>query len=82
MWVNPSAFETSNSVSVISPSNQVIATITVGIGVDPFAVAVSPSGDVYVANQGGGTVSVISPGGAVIATIGVGASPAGVAVAP
>ena len=78
----------SKSVSVIGPSNTVIATITAGVGFSPHGVAVSPTGtnagDVYVTNSGDipGTVSVIGPSNTVIATIAVGSTPYGVAVAP
>jgi len=59
------------TVSVISPSNKVIATIP--IGGFPGEIAVNHNtGNVYVANRDDGTVSVISPSNKVIATIPVG----------
>lgn len=62
------------TVSVISPSNKVIATI--GVGGDPREIAVNPiTGNVYVAsavNGDDGIVSVISSSNKVIATIPVG----------
>jgi DNA-binding beta-propeller fold protein YncE len=36
---------------------------TIGVGMEPRGVAVSPTGYVYVANDGSGTVSVINPNG-------------------
>ena len=49
-----------NALSIISPSNQVISTIPVGL--TPSRIAVSPTtGNVYVVNGGSNTVSVISP---------------------
>jgi YVTN family beta-propeller protein len=52
----------SGTVSVISAAtNQVVDTITVGVGADPYGLAVTPNGGfVYVANYNAGTVSVIS----------------------
>jgi YVTN family beta-propeller protein len=72
----------SNTVSVISPSNQVITTIPVGMR--PQDVAVNPdSGNVYVANIESSTVSVISGStNQVIATIHVGFVPQYLAVNP
>jgi YVTN family beta-propeller protein len=40
-------------------TGRVVATIAVGQ--TPYAVAVSPTGDVYVTNEAGGMVSVIDP---------------------
>jgi YVTN family beta-propeller protein len=69
---------------VISPTNQVLTTLTVGA--EPLGVAVSATGatagDVYVTNQASGTVSVIDPTtNTVLTTITVGNIPIGVAVA-
>jgi YVTN family beta-propeller protein len=52
----------SGTVSMISAAtNQVVDTITVGVGTDPYGLAVTPNGGfVYVANYDAGTVSVIS----------------------
>ncbi len=68
----------SNSVSVISPTNAVIATIPVGNGL--FGVAYdSNNNDMYETNFGSNSVSVINPSNAVIATIPVGSHSSGVA---
>ena len=76
-------------MSVISPTNAILTTITVGSY--PQGVAVNPTnGDVYVTdNYFGasgyltpGSVSVISPTNAILTTITVGSFPWGVAVAP
>ena len=49
----------SNNVSVIDPTNTVVATIAVGNG--PYTVAYSPSNDrIYVANSGSNNVSILS----------------------
>jgi len=70
-------------VSVINPTNTVIATITVGS--QPQSVAFAPAGtpnagEGYVTDYGTNNVSVISPTNTVIATITVGDNPVGVAV--
>jgi YVTN family beta-propeller protein len=77
-----------DTVSVIdTATNTMVATI--GVGANPFGVAVTPDGSkVYVTNRGdnplfGGTVSVIDTAtNTVVATIGVGILPRGVAVTP
>ena len=49
----------SNNVSVIDPTNTVVATIAVGNS--PFGVAYSPLNDrIYVANSGSNNVSILS----------------------
>jgi YVTN family beta-propeller protein len=50
------------------------------VGTDPFGVAVSNTGYVYVTNSGNGTVSVLGPDGSLINTVTVGGDPRGVAV--
>ena len=73
------ANQVTSNVSVINPTNTVIATITVGSA--PVQVAVAPAGQVYVTNYANNTVSVISgASNAVIATITVGLNPVGIAV--
>ena len=64
------------TVSVISPSNQVIATIPVGgFPVFPRGIAVNPNtGNVYVASADN-NVYIISPNNRVIARIPVGIAP-------
>ena len=59
-------------------------TATIGVGSDPFGVAVDPAaGTVYVTNNSADTVSVIDAATrTVTATIGVGSGPFGVAVTP
>ena len=73
----------SNNVSVIDTSNNTV-TATVGVGILPQGVSVSPDGTkVYVANTIGGTVSVIrTSDNTVTATVGVGHLPKGVSVSP
>jgi len=71
------------SVDVINTvTNTVVANVQVGI--NPFAIAVSPDGSrVYVTNTGSNTVSVINAlTNTVSATINVGQTPQGVAVSP
>ncbi len=69
----------SDSISVISSSNQVIATIPVGLA--PSGIAVNPNtGNVYITNSLSSSVSVISPSNQVIATILVGTVPQSVAI--
>jgi YVTN family beta-propeller protein len=75
----------SGTVSVISAAtNQVVDTITVGVGADPYGLAVTPNGGfVYVANYNAGTVSVISTAtNQVVDTVTVGSEPVAVAVTP
>jgi YVTN family beta-propeller protein len=71
------------TVSVIYSATGTV-TATIGVGTDPYGVAVDPdAGTVYVTNQGDNTVSVIDTAtGTVTATIGVGTYPDGVAVDP
>ena len=73
----------SNTVSVIdTATNKVVA--TVGVGVNPSGVAVTPDGThAYVANNGSNNVSVIdTASNTVVATVPVGVGPDGVAVTP
>ena len=72
-----------NTVSVIdTPTNTVIATVTVGLG--PVTAVVNSAGSrAYISNQQGNSISVINTAtNAVVATIPVGSQPAGVAVNP
>jgi YVTN family beta-propeller protein len=74
-----------NTVSVIdTATNNVIATVPLGINAGPNGVAVNPNGKmVYVTNGGSSTVSVIdTTQNTVIATIPVGTVPWGVSVTP
>jgi len=73
----------SNNVTVIDTSTKMIDT-TVSVGSDPFAMAISPSGDlVYAANEIDNTVSVIDTStNMVIATVPAGNDPSGLAVTP
>jgi YVTN family beta-propeller protein len=49
----------SNTVSVIETARNAV-TATLGVGVFPFGIAVTPDGSrVYVANEGSNTLSVI-----------------------
>ena len=52
------------------------------VGSDPFGVAVSQAGNVYVANLGSDTVSVINPATNTVTAITVGNGPDGVAASP
>ena len=80
----------SNSVSVVDTgTNNVIATLTMGIGVAPIGVAVTPDGRfAYIANSGtssisSNSISVIDVAtNAVIGSVAVGNSPFGVSVTP
>jgi YVTN family beta-propeller protein len=71
------------NVSVVDTSNDAVVA-TIGVGRNPAAVAVNPSGTrVYVANWGGASVSVIDTStNLVVATIGAGSEPRGLAVNP
>ena len=74
----------SNTVSVISPTNTVLTTIT-GLNL-PYGVAVSATGAnagyVYATNSVSDTVAVIDPlFNVVVATINVGNAPNAIAVA-
>jgi len=73
----------SNTVSVISDSNnQVVSTVAVGVRPDRIAYD-SGKGEIFVTNQYDNTVSVISDKtNTVIATLSVGKSPLGVAYDP
>ena len=70
-----------HTVSVIDPSNTVVATVDVGN--EPLDVAVSPTGPdagfIYV-THGGNMVSVINPATHAVSTITVGQGAGGVAV--
>ena len=70
----------SNTVSVISDSNNTVVA-TVPVGTEPTGVAYdSGKGEIFVTNDGSGTVSVISDHkNIVIANVTVGANPLGVA---
>jgi YVTN family beta-propeller protein len=72
-----------NTVSVINGATGKV-TATIGVGIDPYAVAVDPSTDTaYVTNENDGTVSVINGAtNTVTATIGVGTLPVDVAEDP
>jgi YVTN family beta-propeller protein len=50
------------------------------VGAQPFGVAVSNTGYVYVTNSAAGTVTVLGPDGSLINTITVGGNPRGIAV--
>ena len=72
-------------MSVINPATNAV-TATIGVGNDPYGVAVSPTGpeagDVFVANLNDDTVSVINPATDTVSTIPVGSEPPGVAASP
>ena len=72
----------SGTVSVINPSNTIVATIPLATNADPYGVAVGPTGTIYVADLGNSTVSVIDPGTYAVTTVSVGFEPYGVAVSP
>jgi YVTN family beta-propeller protein len=72
-----------DTVSVIdTATNTVVA--TVGVGINPFDVAITPDGTrAYEMNQGSSSVSVIdTTTNTVVATVGVGGQPQGVAITP
>ena len=73
----------SNTVSVIDTAINKVTT-TVPVGLEPWGVAVNPTGTkAYVTNWGSGTISVINTSSnAVVATIPVGGQPLGIAVTP
>ena len=65
--VNGCAFVPSSSDSAVSvvdvESDDIVKTISSGIGQDPTGAAVDPSsGIVYIANQIGDSISVLTPG--------------------
>jgi YVTN family beta-propeller protein len=70
-----------NTVSVIDTTSNTV-TATIGVGINPFGVAVTRDGrKVYVTNGSDNTVSVLSTAtNTVTATIGAGLTPQGVAV--
>jgi YVTN family beta-propeller protein len=70
----------SNTVSVISDSNNTVVT-TVPVGIKPVSLAYdSGKGEIFVTNNGAGTLSVIADNtSTVVATLTVGTNPEGVA---
>ncbi len=84
--VNGCAFVPSSSDSTVSivdlASNDIVKTISSGIGQDPTGAAVDPSsGNVYIANQIGNSISVLTPGSASTPTITVTPSAASITTA-
>ncbi len=70
---------TQKSVSVVSLATRVKKAKPIDVGNEPFDIAISPNGSIYVTNWGGGDVSVIE-GENEIATIDAGGWPGAIAI--